>query len=355
MQEESVSYALNTPPVRSQPPSYLPQYMPPGWTQQRYDAMFEHRKARSLKRGSSHSDAHQEAVDHLQAGLKGGLQPPQLYTHSHLHGHALGSELEGTVHKHPHSHIVGQPHPDPRFHHHTHTGKKTEHTGKLTESFKWLMPLKSVLKGAKHLIKGAAITVGQTLNKVPYTRDELLRAARTLEEKPLLINHLETIEEVQKYLSENDKHIPDPVKAALQGMIARAKVDVGQVIHSEFEDDAVEYVGQITDPATQEALPLVKGVSIGAIPRTTGIPPKGIIFTDLSLIFEPETPGDPDASAEIMEKLREMVQPSNHNQVEILMATRDRVNQAILRRVEELASECQSLDRPQVMQFRGNG
>jgi hypothetical protein len=197
------------------------------------------------------------------------------------------------------------------------------------------MPFKTVLEGAKHLIKGAAITVGQTLNKVPYTHDELLRAARTLTQKPLLINHLETVEEVRHYLAEKDKLIPAPVKAALQGLIARARTDVGQVIDSEFEDDAVEYVGQVTDSATQEALPLVKGVSIGAIPRTTGNPPKGIIFTDLSLIFEPETPGDPDATAEIMEKLREMLQPATANPLEVLMETRDRVDREILRRVDE--------------------
>jgi hypothetical protein len=205
---------------------------------------------------------------------------------------------------------------------------------KLTESFNWLMPFKTALEGAKHLIKGAAITVGRTLNKVPYTHDELLRAARTLTQKPLLINHLETIDEVQHYLAEKDKLIPQPVKVALQGLIARAKTDVGQVIDSEFEDDAVEYVGQVTDLATQAALPLVKGVSIGAIPRTTGSPPKGIIFTDLSLIFEPETPGDPDATAEVMEKLREMLQPAKVNLVEVMLEQRRRVEAEMALRVE---------------------
>ena len=311
----------------------LPPNLPAGWTQQHYDAVFENRKARSMKRGSSAADAHQEATRHLQDALKRGLQCPQLYTHSHIHGHALGSPLTGVVHKHPHSHVVGQPHPDPRFHHHSHTGKSTEDAEKLTESFNWLMPFKTVFEGAKHLIKGAAITVGQTLNNVPYTHDELLRAARTLTQKPLLINHLETVEEVQHYLAEKDKLIPSPVKAALQGLIARAKTDVGQVIDSEFEDNAVEYVGQVTDEATQTALPLVKGVSIGAIPRTGGKPPKGIIFTDLSLIFEPETPGDPDATAEIMEKLREMLQPSNPDPLNVLVELRRRVREEMLSRL----------------------
>ena len=342
-QEDSAAYPLEPPPVRTPKPSYLPQYMPPGWTTQHYDAMFENRKARSLKRGSSPTDAHQEAADHLREALKRGLQPPPLYTHSHLHGHAPGSELEGTIHKHPHSHVAGQPHPDPRHHHHTHTGSagKGGSKEKLTESFNWLMPFKTAFEGAKHLIKGAAITVGKTKNRIAYTVDELLRAARTLTQKPLLINHLETIEEVQHYLAEKDEQIPPLVKAALQQMVARGKTDVGEVVDSEFEDNEVEYVAQVTDPATQQVVDagLVKGVSIGAIPRTTGNPPKGILFTDLSLITDPEIPGDPDATAEIMEKLREMLQPTGPNPLEILIATRDRVNREILRRVEKRLKE----------------
>jgi len=311
-------------------------WLPSGWTQQQYDAAFENRKARSLRRGSSADDAHQEAQHHLDMATRRGLKSPQLYTHSHLHGHAAGSSLAGVVHKHPHSHVLGEPHPDPRFHHHSH-GRNVD--GKLAESFKWLMPFKHVFDGVKHLIKGAAITVGQTLNKIPYTHDELLRSARTLTQKPLLINHLETIEEVQHYIADKGDLIPQPVRAALQGMIARARTDVGQVIDSEFEDNAVEYVGQVTDPATQAALPLVKGVSIGAIPRTMGNPPKGIIFTDLSLIFEPETPGDPDATAQIMEKLREMLQPSNPNPTEVLIELRRRVREEMLSRLNRFVAK----------------
>jgi hypothetical protein len=206
-------------------------------------------------------------------------------------------------------------------------------TEKLRESFHWLMPFTSVLEGVKHLIKGAAITVGKTRNKVPYTADELLRSARTLTQKPLLINHLETVDEVQEYLATNADKIPEPVKKALQDMIARSKVDVGQVFDSEFENDAVEYVAQVTDPATQAALPLVKGVSIGAIPRVNTTPPQGIIFTDLSLIFDPETPADPDATAEIMEKLREMLRPASASMVDVRAELRHRVNEEVRSRL----------------------
>jgi hypothetical protein len=105
---------------------------------------------------------------------------------------------------------------------------------------------------------------------------------------------------------------------------------------SEFEEESVEYVAEVTDPATQAVVDhkLVLGVSIGAIPRTSGNPPKGIIFTDLSLIVPPEVPADPDATAELMEKLREMLQPTAaYNPVEALLEMRRRVAEEMLRRI----------------------
>jgi hypothetical protein len=198
------------------------------------------------------------------------------------------------------------------------------------------MPFKAAFDGVKHVIKGVAITVGITKNKIPYTEDELLRSARTLTNKPLLINHLESIQEVKEYLATNGDKIPPLVRTALEGMISRGKVDVGQVADSEFEDNAVEYVAPVTDPATQAVVDagLVKGVSIGAMPRSSDMPPQGIIFTDLSLITAPEVPADPDATAEIMEKLREMLlPPSQPNLVDVLLELRHRVAQELLSRM----------------------
>ena len=305
--------------------------LPPGWTQQHYDAVFEHRKNRSLKRGSSAVDAHQEAQDHIDSLVKSGQHPPELYVHSHIHGHMAGSPLAGVVHRHPHSHLVGQPHPHPGNHHHSHGTAKE----KLTESFKWLMPFKAVFEGIKHLIKGQAITVGKTKNNIPYTHDELLRSARTLTDKPLLINHLEKIEEVQEYLVTNDTKLHPLVKTALEGIVSRSNVGVGMVRDSEFEEESVEYVAEVTDPATQAVVDhkLVLGVSIGAVPRTSGNPPKGIIFTDLSLIVPPEVPADPDATAELMEKLREMLQPTPTNLLQALLEMRLRVAREMIRRI----------------------
>jgi hypothetical protein len=174
------------------------------------------------------------------------------------------------------------------------------------------MPFKSRLQAGKRLIQGAAITVGKTLNKIPYTKDELLRSARTLAKKPIFINHLETAKEAKQYFADKGDKLSALVRRAIQGIISRNDPKVGFVRDSEFADDdqAVEYVGEITDPATQD---LVKagealGVSIGAVPRDmVDDKPVGIMFEDLSIITAPETPGDPDATIKMMEKLMEMM------------------------------------------------
>ena len=309
--------------------------LPVGWTQQQCDAVFENRKVKAIKRGTTPAEAHAEAQQYLDSVVKSGQKPPDVYVHNHVHGHAAGSSLAGVVHRHAHSHIAGQPHPDPRMHHHSHG---TKGTSKLHESFNWLMPFKAAFEGLKHIIKGQAITVGVTKNKIPYTEDELMRSARTLTNKPLLINHLESVPEVQEYIVTNEDKLHPLVKAALESIVSRGHVGVGRVSDSEFEDNAVEYVAQVTDPATQAVVdhkpPLVLGVSIGAIPRSSGMPPTGIIFTDLSLIIAPEVPADPDATAEIMEKMREMLlSPAPPNLLDVLVELRRRVNQEVLSRL----------------------
>jgi hypothetical protein len=191
---------------------------------------------------------------------------------------------------------------------------------KMREAYSWTMPFKSRLQAGKRLIYGAAITVGKTLNKIPYTLDELLRSARTLAKKPIYINHIEAVNVsdpedpkypgAKQYLAEKGPKLSALVRRAIEGIIQRNDPKVGFVKDSEFIDDhnAVEYKGEVTDPNTQAALPEAKGVSIGAVPRdTVDGKPVGIMFEDLSIIFPPETPGDPDATIKIMEKLMEMV------------------------------------------------
>lgn len=189
---------------------------------------------------------------------------------------------------------------------------------KAKESFSWTTPFKLIAEAGKLLIKGAAITIGKTKNKGTYTKDELMRGARTLAAKPIYHNHLETVQEAQLYLQGvkpdgakfNPATIPDLVRKNIQSMINSNDMSNGNVTDSEFEGDAVEYVGEITRPTAiaMADAGLIKGPSIGAVPRNQDLKnPRGIIFTDISIITEPETPADPDATMKVVEKLREMV------------------------------------------------
>lgn len=194
---------------------------------------------------------------------------------------------------------------------------------KLTEKFRWSLPfsfLKEGLEQGVRKFKGTAITVGKTNNKTPYTREELLRGARTLAGKPILHNHLETIQEAQGYLQGlrgdgshfDPRTIPPLVRKNIEAMITRGDMSNGQVGDAEFEDDGVEYNGALTTP---EAIAmadagLILGPSIGAIPRNKNKEtPQGIMFEDLSIITPPEKPADPDSSWKMMEKLYEMYHP----------------------------------------------
>jgi hypothetical protein len=289
-----------------------------GWTPAARAAALEARLAKHAAAGVAPAQAHAAAQQHVATAIQRGLQPPALVTHSHIHGHAVGHASHGVVHKHAHSHVKGAPHPHPASHHHPHAVK----VKKMREAFSWTMPFKSKLQAGKRLIQGAAITVGKTLNKVPYTRDELLRSARTLAKKPLYINHLEAVDlsdpqdprypGAKQYLALKGEQLSALVRKAIEGIVQRNDPTVGFVRDSEYEDkeQAVEYIAEVTDPATQA---LVKagealGVSIGAVPRNPGEDkPVGIMFEDLSIITAPETPGDPDATVKMMEKLMEMV------------------------------------------------
>jgi hypothetical protein len=234
---------------------------------------------------------------------------------------------------------------------------------KMQEAFSWTMPFKSKLQAGKRLIQGAAITVGKTLNRVPYTKDELLRSARTLAKKPIYINHLEAVDisdpedprypGAKQYLAEKGDKLSALVRKAIEGIVQRNDPKVGYVRDSEFEDgeQAVEYIGEVTDPATQAVVKAGQalGVSIGAVPRdTVDDKPVGIMFEDLSIITAPETPGDPDATIKMMEKLMEMVREREEphggadahlelgkpNLIDVLEEQHDRVLREQLHRVQ---------------------
>jgi hypothetical protein len=325
-----------------------------GWDDFKLNAAIEARKALAIRRGVSPRDAHQEAGEHLTRALERHLIAPETYVHNHLHNHGEGSPFHGIVHGHVHMHVKGNAHPDPRLHHHEHPANLQE---KLKEKFSWMVPFEVIKEAGRRLIKGAAITIGRTRNKSKYTEDELLRSARTLgEKKPIYINHLETPEEAADYLKGkrwdppstfDPKTIPTLVRTAIESMVRRGDTKVGTTQDSEFEDDTVEYVGAVTDPDAIKVVDagLVKGPSIGAVPRNRDLKdPRGIIFEDLSLITAPETPGDPDATCELMEKLREMVtfhgpEPSlaTVNKTELALVVREmlsRVDEEMMVRIE---------------------
>ena len=193
---------------------------------------------------------------------------------------------------------------------------------KILEKFRWANPFKIIKDGLQRVMQGEAITVGKSRNKAKYSQDELVRGARTLIGKPLLHNHLESVREAEWYLKGirsdgsrfDPSSIPPLVQANIQAMIDRGNIENGKVLDAEEEDGAVEYQAAIT---TQEAIAmadagLIIGPSIGAVPRNQDLKdPRGIVFTDLSIITPPEMPGDPDATAKLMEKLREMFRPTS--------------------------------------------
>jgi len=328
-----------TPPDAGSPANpYWPQEaLKPGWTPVKQQAAVENRTMKAIKRGVPHDVAHAEALHFTDLDKSRGGQAPDIYIHNHFHGHSEGNHLAGIVHRHPHAHVRGEAHPDPRHHVHDHTGSPSDQPiqetlqesfrWKLEEKFSWVQPFKEIVKEAgRRLVRGVAITVGKSRNDSKYSADELMRGARTLADKPFYVNHLETPEQARAYLA--GKHvdpsgqpegpdfdpatIPPAVRDAIKDLAAHGDMRAGKVQDSEFEDGGVEYEGAITHPPTMAVVdhdpPLVKGVSIGAFPRNRNLNnPKGIMFSDLSLITDPETPGDPDADLKTMEKMREMV------------------------------------------------
>ena len=341
------------------PNPYWPQEaLKPGWSPIKHEAAVESRKAKAIRRGVSPADAQQEAVQFVDRARTRGMQAPDIYIHNHYHGHGDGSNLAGVVHKHPHAHIRGEPHPDPRQHNHVHTGVPGVLQEKLHEKFTWMQPFQVVKEAGRRLVKGVAITIGKSRNDSKYTHDELLRGGRTLAQKPMFINHLETPSQAKAYLAGkrldtdgvlestfDPALIPDAVRGAIQSMVQRGDAKVGEVLDSEYEDSGVEYQGAITDPKAIDVVdhepPLVKGVSIGAFPRNRNLKdPRGIMFSDLSLITDPETPGDPDASLSLMEKLREMARaPAGPDMLDIIDAQIGLVEREYTRRIAAVDAE----------------
>ena len=110
----------------------------------------------------------------------------------------------------------------------------------IKESYSWIVPewTTEALGKDSIKVKGIALTSDViSKNRRKYLDEELKMAARTLSGKPLTLNH-------------NDKLI------------------LGHVVHAEYENGAIEYIGQVKREPYVTMLrnhdPKVKGVSVQA-------------------------------------------------------------------------------------------
>ncbi len=187
------------------------------------------------------------------------------------------------------------------------------------ERFDWLD--ETFETAGENLIKGHAIHADiPTGNKVTYTSEELIQAARTLKGKNLFLNHLEDANLVQEYVAQKAAVLDPDVRRVIERLGVQNDTSVGQVVEAEYVDSdvrAIEYVAKVTDSDAWNLIRQGKviGVSVGATPRRTiesnGKLPVGVFFDDLSLITAPERAGDPEATVRLWEKLREMVQETH--------------------------------------------
>jgi len=157
------------------------------------------------------------------------------------------------------------------------------------ESFTWLPSeaLEVLKTEGGVVVRGHAIHPVKTLHpetwqKVKvYTAKELERAARTLVGKPINVNH---------NLGPDRKPLPQPR-------------NVGVIAAAEWEDDAVEYAGLVTDP--EYASRIGKDITKVSIEyqylddaKVDGYAPKGVILTGLAVLTPDFEPGDPQAYIE---------------------------------------------------------
>ena len=154
------------------------------------------------------------------------------------------------------------------------------------ESFRWVenifQPIKEAAEeGGARIWRARVLHAGVTRNNVKFTREELMKAARSLSLRPLNINH------PALGLNEKARWLPYP-----QNMVLRA----------EFEDDAIEALLYISDPDVNK---MIEEGEINAVSVewtalrelvVDGVKPEGVIFPALALLTKDTPPGDPLAS-----------------------------------------------------------
>lgn len=143
-----------------------------------------------------------------------------------------------------------------------------------------------------NVIKIVALNAGTSGNKNTYLKDELIRAARTMNGKPI-------------YFGTSHDNVE--------------KREIGIINWAEFESDRVEAVGTI-DPEIYHRIQNgeIPHVSIEAnfiLPeRINGIAPKGLEFTGLLLLPKGVAPGDPKTSVVVMERIGEILHDISSSQ-----------------------------------------
>jgi len=157
------------------------------------------------------------------------------------------------------------------------------------EAYSWtgdltLQPETTTIKGkALHPIKTVHPEEWPSVRE--YLEDELIRAARTLKSKPLLLDHSQPLR--------------------------------GSVVDAEYEDGAIEFVAQLDDPEVLDMIRQgeIKHCSVEfewkTLEKMNGVAPRGIHFTGLSLLKSFE-PGDPLTTVEVWEAIVERLRkPKN--------------------------------------------
>mgnify|MGYP000185602211 CR=1 FL=1 len=152
-------------------------------------------------------------------------------------------------------------------------------TGNLT-----LQPKTTTIRGkALHPIKTLHPEEWPSVRE--YLEDELIRAARTLKDKPLLLDH------------------SLPLR--------------GSVVDAEYEDGAIEFVAQLDEPEVLDMIRRgeIKHCSVEfewkTLEKMNGVAPRGIHFTGLSLLKSFE-PGDPLTTVEVWEALVERLKKTKN-------------------------------------------
>ncbi|MEM3737541.1 MAG: hypothetical protein QXJ75_05610 [Candidatus Bathyarchaeia archaeon] len=161
---------------------------------------------------------------------------------------------------------------------------------KLEEAFEWASPLSWY--GYHNIIRGVALVPRTSLNMNHYVEEELVKAARSLADRPIYINHVRDA-------------------TPIQGQSAPV---VGKILDAEYiPDRGLEYVGYISDPVVWDLVQrrVITTVSVGGRYRSAdyedGVEPHGLVFEELSLIWGDEKPSVPEAYVAVWERVCEKI------------------------------------------------